>query len=488
MSDHIAFDIGASSGRLVAARMTQGRLELQEIYRFANGFTDHNGHDFWNLEYLFQEILKGLQLAKEAGINECTLGIDTWAVDYVLLDGEGNRINEVYAYRDSRTKGAPERLHQLISRENVYAKTGIQELDFNTLYQLFVHDQEELSQAEQILMVPDYLYFRLSGRYMNEVTNASTMQLLNAAERDFDEDLLTIVNVRRGQFAKLTEPGEVLGELLPELVQKYMLPRCRLIVVPTHDTASAVIGVPADAERGWAYLSSGTWSLLGVERKEPLTRLDAMKANYTNEWGAYGTYRFLKNIMGLWMIQEVRKELDSKYTFAELAAIAEGVPAFRSLVPCNAGRFLNPGSMIEEIQSCCRESGQPVPESSGEIARCIFDSLALTYRDALQELKNLTGEQVEVLYIVGGGSNNKLLSQLTADLLKIEIQAGPSEATALGNIAVQMISIGQLKDLSEARSLIARSFPTKVYLPNPLEERDKVLSLWQELKTKFKKL
>ncbi|AWB44689.1 rhamnulokinase [Paenibacillus sp. CAA11] len=485
MNDYIAVDIGASSGRLVAARMTGGRLELQEIHRFSNGFAEHDGHNYWDIEYLFQEILQGLKLAKEAGIHDCTLGIDTWAVDYVLLDSEGNRLSEVYAYRDSRTQGAPDLFHKLISRETVYAKTGIQELNFNTLYQLFVHDRKELYRAERILMVPDYLYYRLSGRYMNEVTNASTMQLLNAAVREFDEDLLAAVKVRRNQFVKLTEPGEVLGELLPELVQKYQLPRCSLVVVPSHDTASAVAGVPADAKRSWAYLSSGTWSLLGVERSEPLIGVSARKANYTNEWGAYGTYRFLKNIMGLWMIQEVRKELDSTYSFAELAELAEAAPAFRSLVPCNAARFLNPDRMIGEIQSCCRESGQPIPGSPGELARCIFDSLALTYRDALQELMELTGERVNVLHIVGGGSNNKLLCRLTADLLEIEVQAGPSESTALGNIAVQMISTGQLKDLAEARELIARSFPTEIYLPDPLEGREEVLGRWQELKSRF---
>ncbi|MFD3261069.1 rhamnulokinase [Paenibacillus lentus] len=481
MMNYIAVDIGASSGRLVQAQLNKGRLELREIHRFGNSFSMRHGHEYWDIDHLFAEIIKGLQTAKQQGIESCYLGVDTWAVDYVLLDQEGNRLEEVFAYRDGRTDGVPDQFHAWMSREQVYAKTGIQELPFNTLYQLFVHDRSQLHQADKIMLVPDYLYYRLSGCKLNEVTNASTMQMLNLSTREFDEELLELLELRRDQFSELTEPGRALGSIRPELIEQYDLPHCELIVVPTHDTASAVVGVPAQQEQSWAFISSGTWSLLGVELAQPLNNPAAMEANYTNEWGAYGTYRFLKNIMGLWMIQEVRRESGDAYSFPELAGLAEAETPFRSLIPCNASRFLNPGSMIAEIQLCCKETGQHIPQTMGEIARCIFDSLALTYFDALRELEKLQNKTIDVLHIVGGGSNNELLCQLTADVLAKTVQAGPSESTALGNIAVQMITSGEVGKLSEARELIARSFPPRVFKPRPIRGLNQVLQRWDQL-------
>lgn len=489
MKNYIAVDIGASSGRLVRGTLHQQerRIELQEIHRFSNAFTETEGHDYWDIDYLFAEIIKGLQQAKKEGIEACTLGIDTWAVDYVLLDDNGKRIHEVYAYRDGRTKDAPDRLHRTISRAEVYSRTGIQELPFNTLYQLYVHEDDQLSQAAKIIMVPDYLYYRLTGKLINEVTNASTMQLLNLAERDFDSKLLGLLGLRREQFAKLTEPGVKLGRISPELQRQYDLPDCELIVAPTHDTASAVAGVPAQPHTSWAYISSGTWSLLGVERRTPLNTAEAMNANYTNEWGVYGTYRFLKNIMGLWMIQEVRRETQNAYSFAALAELAMREKPFQHLVPCNDQRFLNPRSMTEEIRACCRETGQPEPDTIGKLARCIFDSLALTYKDSIQELQRLTDQRIDTLHIVGGGANNELLCQLTADMAEIEVIAGPSEATALGNIAVQMISSGQLQGMEEARGIIGNSVPLKRYEPRPIheEEMDAAGARWEQIKARL---
>ncbi|KZE82423.1 rhamnulokinase [Paenibacillus jamilae] len=482
MNNYLAVDIGASSGRLVNATLEGEQIHLQEIHRFNNSFTERNGHDYWNIDKLFDEIIQGLQKAKQNGIDSCTLGIDTWAVDYVLLNKEGRRIHEVYAYRDARTLHAPDKLHQLMSRQDVYEKTGIQELNFNTLYQLFVHDREQLAHADKILMVPDYLYYRLTGIMVNEMTNASTMQLLNVNTREFDEDLLSLLQLRRDQFSELAEPGRVLGPILPELIQQYDLPDCQLILVPTHDTASAVAGVPSPREESWAYISSGTWSLLGMERTHPLNTKTAMQANYTNEWGAYGTYRFLKNIMGLWMIQEVRREGDSAHSFAELAQLASAETPFVSLVLCNQSSFLNPDSMTLEIQRFCEETGQPIPHTPGALARCIFDSLALSYRDALYELQRLTDETITRLHIVGGGANNELLCQLTADLLEIEVQAGPSESTAIGNIAVQLISSGALEDLKAAGRTIANSFPTRLFEPQPVQGMEALLDRWECLK------
>ncbi|WP_438491805.1 rhamnulokinase [Paenibacillus sp. IHBB 3054] len=481
MNNHIAVDIGASSGRLVLGTIVDGSLTLEEIHRFSNGFTERDDSCFWDVDYLLEQIITGLQKAKAGGVTKCTLGIDTWAVDYVLLDAEGNRIQEVYAYRDRRTDGVMEEVAKLISPEAVYAKTGIQQLTFNTLYQLYVHDREELAKADHILLVPDYLYYRLCGRKINEVTNASTTQLLNLASRDFDPELLALLQLERAQFAGLTEPGEDLGSISDSLMQQYDLPECRLICVATHDTASAVLGIPAQSGRSSAYISSGTWSLLGAQLAQPINNRSAREANYTNEWGAYGTYRFLKNIMGLWLIQEVRRLDGCRYSFAELAEQAAAAEGFRSLIACNDPRFLNPDNMIEEIRLFCAESGQPVPQSPGELARCIFDSLALSYRSYLEELEALTGTAIEVLQIVGGGANNELLCQLTADVIDKEVLAGPTEATALGNIAVQLIQSGKVADIHEARTLIGQSFKIESYLPRPMPQLGELLVRWEEL-------
>lgn len=481
MTNHIAVDIGASSGRLVLGTLQDGKIVLSEIHRFANGFHERNESCFWDIDYLFHEIIVGLQKAKLQGVEQCTLGIDTWAVDYVLLDTTGNRIQEVYAYRDRRSDHAMEQLAELIPPEIVYGKTGIQQLTFNTLYQLYVHDREELARADSILMVPDYLYYRLTGKKVNETTNASTMQLLNLGTRDYDQDLLDLLGLRKEQFPGLVEPGAELGSLRPELMEQYELPECRVILAATHDTASAVLGIPAAKGRYAAYLSSGTWSLLGVELKQPLNDAKAMAANYTNEWGAYGTFRFLKNIMGLWLIQEVRRLDGNRYSFAELADLAAEAEPFRSLIPCNHDRFLNPEHMIEEIQKACDQYGEPVPETIGQVARCIFDSLALSYRSYLEELEQLTGESVDMLQIVGGGANNELLCRLTANVLGRDVSAGPTESTALGNLIVQMISNGSMRDIAEAREVISISFEIKNYKPEPAQGLDRILVRWNKM-------
>ncbi|WP_068784796.1 rhamnulokinase [Paenibacillus phocaensis] len=470
MSIHVAVDIGASSGRLVRGELQDGCLSLQEIHRFDNGFSERDGHCYWDIDHLYREILRGLQQAKKLGIERCTLGIDTWAVDYVLLDGKGKRIGEVYAYRDSRTLEAVPQVHAVYPFARIYEKTGIQHLSFNTLYQLYAHDREELAEAKDILLVPDYLYYLLSGRRMNELTNASTTALLNLQTREYDPDLLELLGVSRSKFPALTEPGTRLGPIKPELVQAYGLPECELIVAATHDTASAVLGVPASSA-SWAYLSSGTWSLIGVERQAPLATPEAMERNYTNEWGAYGTYRFLKNIMGMWLIQEVRKDYGKQHSYAEFVELAEAAPPFRSLIDCNDDRFLNPSHMTEEIRRYCAETGQPVPDTPGEVARCIFDSLALSYEVYLRELGRLTGQKPETLHIVGGGANNGLLCQWTADVSGIPVEAGPTESTALGNLLVQMISSGAIRDIGEGRELIRRSFPIQIYVPRGTNAR-----------------
>ncbi|GGH16279.1 rhamnulokinase [Paenibacillus segetis] len=478
MFNHIAVDIGASSGRLVLGRLEDDKILLEEIHRFSNGFTERNGSCFWDIDYLYDQIIAGLQKAKGCGVLKCTLGIDTWAVDYVLIDENGEKIQDVYSYRDNRTENTMEKVTAQISPEEVYTKTGIQQLSFNTLYQLYIHDPLELEKAYKILMVPDYLYYKLSGHMMNEVTNASTTQLLNLQTRDYDTDLLNLLHLKREHFAALTEPGEVLAFVSEAIVQQYDLPECLLICAATHDTASSVLGVPVQEGRSSAFISSGTWSLLGVELSHPINNHDAMKANYTNEWGAFGTYRFLKNVMGMWLIQEVRRLGDYRYSFAELAELAANEEGFRSLIPCNHPRFLNPLNMIEEIRRACLESGQHVPTTISQVARCIFDSLALSYYSYLNELEELTGTPIDVVQIVGGGSNNELLCQLTADVTGREVLAGPTESTALGNIAVQLIRTRDISGIHEVRKIIGNSFEIKSYLPRKMANFKELINRW----------
>lgn len=470
MAYHVAIDIGASSGRVILADTTEG-LRLTELHRFRNGFTKVGKHDRWNVTRLVTEILSGLEKVKAAGIETCTVGIDTWAVDYCLLDDQGNLLAEPIAYRDARTQGLMEQVFETIPKEIVYEKTGIQFLNFNTLYQLFAEDKDMLGQAQDILLIPDYIAYRLTGKKVGEVTNVSTTQYLNIHSRDYDKDLLNVVGLSRDKLPELMETGQVIGELRPELYESYDLPQATVIAVATHDTGSAVVGVPATTEN-WAYLSSGTWSLIGVENAQPITSQAAFEENYTNEWGAYKTYRFLKNITGMWAIQEIARMLDNRYSFAEMAEQAYQVEPFLQYINLNDDRFTNPDNMIEEIQAACRESNQIVPESVGELVMCVYSNLALAYAHEWKVLESLTGKELEVLHIVGGGSNVKLLNQLTADLIGKPVIAGPGEATAIGNIMVQMIASGELKDLVEARAWLAKNQRLEGFEPQAIADRD----------------
>jgi rhamnulokinase len=480
MKKHIAVDIGASSGRLVSGSLTNGKIEIQEIYRFDNGIIGQDGRYFWNIDRLFDEIINGLKVAKAVGIEECTLGIDTWAVDYVLIDKKGNRMQEVYAYRNERSKTAIADIKRKISLENIYKKTGIQLLHFNTLFQLYVHDKEELKTAYKILLIPDYLYYRLTGKLISEKTNASTTQLLNLSTKEYDHDLLRLIGVRREQFATLTDPGKSVGMMLASLQEQHNLPQCELCCVASHDTASSVLGVPG-TDKYFAYLCSGTWSLMGMENAYPIANLQSYNMNFTNEWGAYGTYRFLKNIMGLWLIQEVQRNLDMKFSFAELTMEAEKIAPFQFLIDCNDDCFLKPENMINEIQNYCHRTEQLVPKTAGEFARCVFDSLALTYRRTLEELASITEHSIDFLHVVGGGVRNELLCQITADVMKIPVIAGPVESTALGNLLVQMISSGELKSIAEARQVLMNSFAIKTYQPAKIKNLSEVYEKFIQL-------
>lgn len=460
MKTYIAVDIGASSGRLMKSQLIDGVMTLTEVHRFKNGFRQTAGHERWDIAYLIQEILSGLEKLKQSGVTECFVGIDTWAVDYCLLDRKGQLLGDPIAYRDVRTKDAVAKFQQMMPLETLYEKTGIQIQPFNTIFQLLAEDKHVLAQADKLLLIPDYLGYVFTNQMATEKTNASTMQLLNANTQTWDPDLLALVGVSETLFAPLTEAGTILGELQRTAFPAYDLPKATFITVASHDTASAIIGTPG-CGRDWGYISSGTWSLLGIESTVPNVTQTAFLENYTNEWGAHNTIRFLKNIMGMWLIQEVARCQNYEYSFPELADLAKRTPAFQQYIDVNDPCFLNPENMIEEIQLYCRKTGQTVPITPGEIARAVYDNLALCYACEIEKLAAVTGtdETLQNLHIVGGGSNNLFLNQLTADLANIPIEAGPGEATAIGNIVLQMVVTKTFSSIAEGRECILRSFP-----------------------------
>lgn len=460
MTYHVAIDIGASSGRVILANKNDG-LELKEIHRFKNGFVNVDGHDRWDIDHLIENVLIGLEKVKQSGVTTCTIGIDTWAVDYVLLDDKGEILGQPVAYRDARTKEAMEQVFQHIPKETIYQKTGIQFLNFNTLYQLFVEDESLLGKTEKILMIPDYIAYKLTGKKTGEVTNWSTTQFLNLESRTYDRDLLEMLHIDTSKFPDLIEAGEMIGALQ---VTGYDLPEAQVIAVGTHDTASAVVGVPA-TRKNWAYISSGTWSLIGVESQEPIANQASNRANYTNEWGAYQTYRFLKNITGMWCVQEIARLTNYQYSFKEMAEQAALVEPFLQEIDLNDDRFTNPENMIEEIQDACRETGQMVPESIGELVMTVYSNLARAYGRELKQIEALTGQVIDCLHIVGGGSNVSLLNQLTANVIGKDVIAGHGEATAIGNILVQMIATGEFENLQEARQWLAETSEFETFTP-----------------------
>src|SRR5690625_1829529 len=467
---HIAVDIGAASGRLVVGKHSDNKLTIEEIHRFSNGFTEENQILYCDIEHLLNEILVGLERVKEAGHDQCTIGIDTWAVDYVLLNKQGDKLKEVVSYRDDRTENSIATVTESISKEKIYDITGIQFLPFNTIYQLYEEDKDILNQTDKILIVPDYLNYRLTGKVKMETTNASTTQLLDISSRDFSKSLLDVIGVDKIQFAPLIDPGDELGALKNEWFPEFDLPKCKIINVASHDTASAVVGTPSISDN-WAYLSSGTWSLFGIETDQPVMGNEALQANYTNEWGAFGTYRFLKNIMGMWVIQGVLKELPDDYDYAELVQKAEKIAPFQQYIDLNDDRFLNPEHMITELQNYCRETDQPVPKSPGELAAAVYNNLSILYALEMKPLESITNKHINQLYIVGGGGQNDLLNQLTADLTDKMVFIGPSETTAIGNVLMQLITMGTIRNLQEGRQIIADSFGLKTFKPQKIDRQ-----------------
>lgn len=427
---------------------------------------------------MLKQILQGLQKVKTLGYEHCTVGIDTWAVDYVLLDEKGDRLREAISYRDRRTDHTIDKLEHTLSKAAIYQKTGIQFQPFNTIYQLFEEDRELLKKTDKIMMIPDYLGYCLTGKAVTEITNVSTTQLLNVSTGNLDPELLEAVSVLEQQFAPLTEPGCELGKLRNEWFPDYDLPACKVMTVATHDTASAVIAAPG-VNDGWAYISSGTWSLIGVENKTPIITDLALENNYTNERGANNTIRFLKNIIGMWVIQEVKQQLQADYSFQQLAEEAKKTEPFQQFINLNDKRFLNPENMIKEIQHYCRQTRQKIPRTAGELACCIYSNLAIIYAIAIKELETITEKPIEQFHIIGGGARNDFLNQLTADMSGKAVYAGPIEATATGNLLMQMIAAKEVKDIKEARQVVRNSFPIKVFTPKDID-RSTIIQSFQQ--------
>ena len=462
---YLAVDIGASSGRHILAHLEDGRMQLEEIHRFPNGMVRRQGHLAWDLIQLFEEIKRGMIKCKEMGKIPESVGIDSWGVDYALIDREGRRLGEAYGYRDQRTDGADELVYKKISEDQLYARTGIQKQIFNTIYQLAADQTmrpQILEQADAMLMIPDYFHFLLSGVRVQEYTNATTGQLVDPKSRNWDWDLIDRLGYPRRIFQPMTKPGTCVGELLPEIQEEIGFD-CKIVLPASHDTASAVMAVPSQ-DGNLLYISSGTWSLMGTELEEANCSPESRAANFTNEGGYNDRFRYLKNIMGLWMIQSVRKEIAPDMSFAEICRLAEK-EKIKSLVDANDPRFLAPASMAREVQTACEEKGQEVPQGIGQLASVIYNSLAVCYGRTIQELEAVNGVSYERIHVVGGGANADYLNQLTARATGREVLAGPTEATAIGNILAQMIAAGQVEDLQAGRKLIRDSFEIRSYQP-----------------------
>ena len=463
MKYYLAVDIGASSGRLILGHREDGRMILEEIHRFGNGMVRKQGHLVWDVDQLFAEIITGMKKCAELGKIPESIGVDTWAVDFVLLDAKDQRLGDAVGYRDHRTQGMDQSVYEVIDEEELYLRTGIQKQPFNTIYQLMaVKEQipELMEQADALLMIPDYLHFLLSGQKVTEYTNASTTQLLDPQTKDWDWNLINWLGYKRELFQKICLPGTNLGSLTAEIAAEVGF-TCKVVVPATHDTGAAVMAVPA-ADDQVLYISSGTWSLMGTEVKEAICTAESRQFNFTNEGGYDYRFRYLKNIMGMWMINSARNELAPDMSFSD---ICEGAAkqSILSIVDANSERFLAPESMSKEVQKACAESGQQVPQGIWETAAVIYNSLAECYAQTAREIEAMTGVVYDCIHVIGGGANAEYLNRLTAHACHKKIYAGPVEATAIGNISAQMIAAGELENLKTARECIYHSFDITEY-------------------------
>lgn len=467
----LAFDLGAESGRAVIGRFDGEHLTLKEVHRFPNGPVRVLGSLHWDVLRLFDELKHGLaKLINEYGHELASLGLDTWGVDFALLDKHGLLLGNPYHYRDARTDGMLEKAFRRVPREEVFEQTGIQFMQINTLYQLLsmvVHASPLLSAADTLLMTPDLFNYWFTGKKVSERTIASTSQCLDPNTGNWAKSLVARMGIPSHIFPEIIEPGTMLGELLPAITEETGARGVAVIAPGCHDTACAVAAVPAE-DNNYAYLSSGTWSLMGAQVIRPIITAKSREYNFTNEGGVCNTIRFLKNLIGLWPIQECRRVWAAEgepLSYDEITYLAEAAPPFTAVIDVDAGEFLSPGDMPSRIREFCVRMGHKPPESKGEVARTVLESLALKYRWTLEKLEELLGYRLEPLHIVGGGSRNHLLNQFTADAIGRPVVTGPVEATGVGNVLMQMLALGYITSLAEGRELVRRSFEMKTYLP-----------------------
>lgn len=479
-----AVDLGATSGRTIVGTLDDGKVILEELTRFDNNLIEANGHFYWDIYALYFEIIKGLKAAKQRDLCITSIGIDTWGVDFVCVAEDGS-VSQPIAYRDPHTFDAmDDYLENVMSREKVYDVTGIQFMNFNSIFQLYAMKRagnSALKNAQKILFIPDALSYMLTGNMVCEYTIASTAQLLDPRTGQLDPRLLASIGLTQSKFGRMVNPGDLVGALTADVQKQTGYGAIPVIAVAGHDTGSAVAAVPAKNEK-FAYLSSGTWSLMGIETKKAIINHISYERNFTNEGGIEGTTRFLKNICGMWLYERCRKEwTDAPKSHPELIAEAMKQPAFQSIINPDDSCFANPSSMIDAIQTYCKETNQHVPQGYAEICRCIFDSLALRYRQVFSYLTEMASFPIEVLHIIGGGSLNDNLNQFTANSCGVEVLAGPQEGTALGNIMVQAKAAGEVKDLWDMRKVIANSLNLKRFSPADKE-------IWDAAYVKYLKI
>ena len=480
-TNFLAVDLGATSGRTILGTIVDGKLQQQELTRFPNPIIETGGHCYWDIFALYNEIIRGLKKVADEGIEIESIGIDTWGVDVVMIGKDGGVLRNPYCYRDPHTDGAMEAYFELMPKEKVYAKTGIQFMQFNTLFQLSTmqrnHDSA-LEAAAKILFVPDALSYMLTGEAVCEYTILSTSQFLDPRTHRIDSELIGVIGLDESRFGRLVNPGEKVGVLTEEVQRLTGMGAVPVVAVAGHDTGAAVAAVPAENER-FAYLSCGTWSLLGIETEKAIISEKSFEYNFTNEGGIEGTTRFLKNICGMWLLERCRKEwTDAPTDVAQITEDCKEEPAFQSFIFPDAPDFANPTSMVEAIQNYCRKTQQPVPQGYRAMARCIFESLAMRYRQVLEYLKEMAPFPIEKLHVIGGGSRNGYLMQMTANSLGIPVVTGPVEGTAIGNIMLQAKAAGLVSDRFEMRQMIADSIEMKTYLP-----RDR--AMWDEAYEKY---
>ena len=482
----LAIDLGAESGRAIRATLDGAHLFLTEIHRFPNNSVRLSNGLYWDILGLWSEIKAALRIAaRQRDIQLAGIGIDTWGVDYGLLDRAGALIGNPYHYRDDRTNGMMEEAFKRLPRERIFDLTGIQFMQLNTLYQLFsmvVRQSPALQMAETFLTIPDLFNYWLSGRQVCEFTNATTTQCYDPRHREWSLPLLKALSIPTRIFPEVVQPGTILGEVLPDIAEEIGCGRVPVIAPACHDTGSAVAAVPAENKR-FAWISSGTWSIMGAEAGDPIVNAQSLAYNFTNEGGVNGTWRFSKNIMGLWLVQECRRtwaRAGEELSYDQITRLAAEAEPFQSIIDVDNADFFQPGDMPARIQQYCARTQQPVPDTQGAIVRCALESLALKYRWVLDRLEEMLGYRLEPIHIIGGGMQNRLLNQLTADATRRSVVAGPIEATATGNVLMQAIALGHLKSLDEARAVVRHSFKPETYAPQLSDRWD---TAYQKLQT-----